>query len=78
MFFAAQCQPRDLEQARAVGRPCRRSCNPEASVCRGGKVCLCDHECGYSCINIGEKHLQPLQSDIVAGCIDFFNNSKLI
>ncbi|XP_076811204.1 uncharacterized protein LOC143455431 [Clavelina lepadiformis] len=46
-----QCPSRDTQAARAVGRPCRKSCTISADKCKGAKVCRCDHECGYSCIN---------------------------
>ncbi|XP_076823355.1 uncharacterized protein LOC143469513 [Clavelina lepadiformis] len=47
----AQCPTRNETIARHVGRfPCRKSCTPGDSRCKGTRVCTCDHECGYSCI----------------------------
>ena len=53
-FAAAQCPRRNVEEARAVGRPCQESCDPEESSCLQGKSCVCDNECGYSCVFLGE------------------------
>uniref|UniRef100_F6SWZ3 C3/C5 convertase n=1 Tax=Ciona intestinalis TaxID=7719 RepID=F6SWZ3_CIOIN len=46
------CPNRNRTSARGVGRRCRKQCRPGDTRCRGGKVCLCDHECGYSCIKL--------------------------
>nr|NP_001029011.1 complement factor B-2 precursor [Ciona intestinalis]BAD89300.1 complement factor B-2 [Ciona intestinalis] len=46
------CPNRNRTSAMGVGRRCRKQCRPGDTRCRGGKVCLCDHECGYSCIKL--------------------------
>uniref|UniRef100_H2YS37 C3/C5 convertase n=1 Tax=Ciona savignyi TaxID=51511 RepID=H2YS37_CIOSA len=51
--------PRNLTAARAANRPCRKPCQPRNSRCRNRKVCLCDHECGYSCIKLDNYCPEP-------------------
>lgn len=34
-------------------RYCRKSCNPDSSSCSKDKECVCDEDCGYSCLPKG-------------------------
>ncbi|XP_078493961.1 complement factor B-1 [Ciona intestinalis] len=52
MLYTGTCPVRNPIDAAAVGRRCRKSCHLGQGRCRNGRVCLCDHECGYSCINL--------------------------
>jgi len=52
-----QCSTRNITDAANVGRPCRKPCQPGDGRCKSDKLCLCDHECGYSCINLGKLFL---------------------
>ncbi|XP_078495167.1 limulus clotting factor C-like [Ciona intestinalis] len=51
-YHIGPCQDRNTTSAMAVGRRCRKWCRPGDTRCKGAKVCLCDHECGYSCIKL--------------------------
>ena len=33
---------------------CARACDPNKNTCRGNKKCLCDGDCGYSCLTEGK------------------------
>ncbi|CAK8674437.1 unnamed protein product [Clavelina lepadiformis] len=44
--------PRDVKAAAAVGRLCREACRPGVQTCPSGQACLCDRECGFSCIDL--------------------------
>uniref|UniRef100_H2YT17 C3/C5 convertase n=1 Tax=Ciona savignyi TaxID=51511 RepID=H2YT17_CIOSA len=46
------CPSKNATAAALAGRRCRKPCQPQNSRCRRATVCLCDHECGYSCINL--------------------------
>uniref|UniRef100_H2YD57 C3/C5 convertase n=1 Tax=Ciona savignyi TaxID=51511 RepID=H2YD57_CIOSA len=46
------CPTKNAVAAALAHRRCRKPCQPQSSRCRHGLVCLCDHECGYSCINL--------------------------
>ncbi|CAK8674430.1 unnamed protein product [Clavelina lepadiformis] len=53
------CGPRNQAAADAIGRPCRKICELTHDItkdkCKGKKLCLCDYECGFSCINPENK-----------------------
>lgn len=34
-------------------RYCRKSCNPDSGSCSKDKECVCDGDCGYSCLPKG-------------------------
>ncbi|CAK8674431.1 unnamed protein product [Clavelina lepadiformis] len=56
---AETCLTRDQAAADAIGRPCRKICELTHDItkdkCKGKKLCLCDYECGFSCINPDHK-----------------------
>ncbi|XP_068726408.1 protein lev-9-like [Montipora capricornis] len=45
---------------RAYAR-CARACDPNKNTCRGNKKCLCDGDCGYSCLTEGSSCSRPRQ-----------------
>nr|NP_001027974.1 complement factor B-3 precursor [Ciona intestinalis]BAD89301.1 complement factor B-3 [Ciona intestinalis] len=57
------CQNRNITAAREINRPCRKRCTPGDNRCRNRKVCLCDHECGYSCIKTDNFCDEPPRID---------------
>ena len=52
-LISAQCNFRNRTAAALVRRPCTEPCNPSSNQCARSAACLCDHECGFSCINRG-------------------------
>jgi len=54
---AEVCPVRNSDAALAVERRCRKECIPGGNDCHSDRVCLCAHECGYSCINLGNQQL---------------------
>ena len=34
-------------------RYCRKTCNPDSGICSKDKECVCDGDCGYSCLPKG-------------------------
>jgi hypothetical protein len=45
--------PSNREEASARGRSCLRKCKTDADCISSRKRCLCDGQCGWSCVRPG-------------------------
>lgn len=40
-------------------RYCQSACDPNRNKCKGNRQCICDGDCGYSCVPKGTFHRYP-------------------
>ena len=53
MLLGIRCQ--NCTRTNRQAKVCSKPCDPARDNCKGSRHCLCDGDCGYSCVKRGKK-----------------------